>query len=92
MSKERLGYPTQKPVALLERIIEASSGPGDMVLDPFCGCGTTMIAAENLGRRWAGVEISEFALDLIRERRLSDMGITAAIESILVGTGVKTGG
>ena len=52
-----------------------------------------MIAAENLGRRWAGVEISEFALDLIQERRLSDMGVTAEIESILVGTGeAKTGG
>ena len=92
VSKERLGYPTQKPIALLGRIIEASSSPGDMVLDPFCGCGTTIVAAENLGRRWAGIEISEFALDLIRERRLSDMGITAAIESMLVGTGVKTGG
>ena len=92
VSKERLGYPTQKPVALLERIIEASSSPGDMVLDPFCGCGTTMIAAENLGRRWAGVEISAFALDLIRERRLSVRGIAAEIESMLVGTGVKTGG
>ena len=54
VSKERLGYPTQKPVALLERIIEASSNPGDMVLDPFCGCGTTVVAAENLGRHWAG--------------------------------------
>ena len=84
VSKERLGYPTQKPVALLERIIEASSGPGDMVLDPFCGCGTTMIAAENLGRRWAGVEISEFALDLIQERRLSDMGVTARLRAYLL--------
>ena len=92
VSKERLGYPTQKPVALLERIIEASSDPDDMVLDPFCGCGTTIVAAENLGRRWAGIEVSEFALDLIRERRLSEMGITAAIERIPVGTGVKTGG
>lgn len=85
VSKERLGYPTQKPVALLERIIEASSSPGDMVLDPFCGCGTTLVAAEKLGRRWAGVEISEFAIELIQERRLKEMGITAAIEGMAVG-------
>ncbi len=84
VSKERLGYPTQKPVALLERIIEASSSPGDMVLDPFCGCGTTVVAAEKLKRRWAGVEISEFAIDLIQERRLKEMGITAAIEGMAV--------
>ena len=86
VSKERLGYPTQKPVALLERIIEASSNPGDMVLDPFCGCGTTVVAAENLGRHWAGVEISEFAIELIQERRLKEMGITAEIEGMPVGT------
>ena len=83
VSKERLGYPTQKPVALLERIIEASSDPGDMVLDPFCGCGTTVVAAENLGRRWAGIEISGFAIELIRERRLKEMGITVAVEGIM---------
>ena len=92
VSKERLGYPTQKPVALLERIIEASSNPGDMVLDPFCGCGTTVVAAENLGRRWAGIEISEFAINLIQERRLKEMGITAAIEGMAVNTGSKTSG
>ena len=86
VSKERLGYPTQKPVALLERIIEASSSPGDMVLDPFCGCGTTVVAAENLGRRWAGIEISEFAIELIQERRLTEKGITAGIEGMPVGT------
>ena len=86
VSKERLGYPTQKPVALLERIIEASSSPGDMVLDPFCGCGTTVVAAENLGRRWAGIEISGFAIELIQERRLSEMGIAAGIEGMPVDT------
>ena len=84
VSKERLGYPTQKPVALLERIIEASSNPGDMVLDPFCGCGTTVVAAEKLGRRWAGIEISGFAIELIQERRLKEMGIAAAIEGMPV--------
>ena len=92
VSKERLGYPTQKPVALVERIVEASSCPGDMVLDPFCGCGTTVVAAENMGRQWAGIEISGFAIDLIQERRLKGMGITAAIEGMDVGIGSKTGG
>ena len=56
-AKERLGYPTQKPVALLERIIQASSNPGDVVLDPFCGCGTTIDAAEKLGRKWIGIDV-----------------------------------
>ena len=87
VSKERLGYPTQKPIALLERIIEASSSPGGMVLDPFCGCGTTVVAAEKLGRRWAGIEISEFAIGLIQKRRLSEMGIAVAIEGMSVDTG-----
>lgn len=66
--KERLGYPTQKPVALLERIIEASSNPGDLVLDPFCGCGTTVDAAEKLGRKWIGIDITFIAIDLIQTR------------------------
>ena len=55
---ERVGYPTQKPLKLLNRIIEASSNPGDMVLDPFCGCATACVAAENLGREWVGIDIS----------------------------------
>lgn len=67
-AKERLGYPTQKPLSLLERIIRASSNPGDLVLDPFCGCGTTVHAAEALGRRWIGIDISPFSTGLIRER------------------------
>lgn len=65
---ERLGYPTQKPVALLERIIEASSNPGDVVLDPFCGCGTTVDAAQRLGRRWLGIDVTYLAVDLIDKR------------------------
>ena len=68
MAKERLGYPTQKPVALLERIIAASSNPGDLVLDPFCGCGTTVDAAQKLGRKWIGIDITHLAITLIKGR------------------------
>jgi site-specific DNA-methyltransferase (adenine-specific) len=71
VSAERLGYPTQKPLALLERIIEASSSPGDLVLDPFCGCGTAVHAAQKLGRRWVGIDITNLAIGLI-ERRLKE--------------------
>ena len=67
-SAERLGYPTQKPVALLERIIAASSHPGDVVLDPFCGCGTTVDAAQKLGRQWLGIDITHLAITLIKGR------------------------
>ncbi|MEO6751202.1 MAG: site-specific DNA-methyltransferase [Chthoniobacteraceae bacterium] len=67
-AKERLGYPTQKPVALLERIILASSNPGDMVLDPFCGCGTTVDAAQKHGRAWSGIDITHLAITLIKGR------------------------
>ena len=70
-AKERLGYPTQKPEALLERIIKASSNKGDVILDPFCGCGTTVAAAEKLNRRWIGIDITHLAVNLIRHR-LSD--------------------
>src|ERR1035437_8688356 len=65
---ERLGYPTQKPQALLERIIEASSKPGDIVLDPFCGCGTTVHAAQKLGRQWIGIDVTYLAINLIKIR------------------------
>ena len=70
-AQERLGYPTQKPVALLERIIAASSNPGDVVLDPFCGCGTTIDAAQKLGRRWIGIDVTHLAIGLI-EKRLTE--------------------
>ena len=68
VSAERLGYPTQKPEALLERIISESSEPGDTVLDPFCGCGTTVAAAQTLGRRWIGIDVTHLAITLIRNR------------------------
>ena len=67
-ARERLGYPTQKPEALLERIINASSNEGDVVLDPFCGCGTAVAAAERLNRRWIGIDITHLAITLIRHR------------------------
>ncbi len=70
-AQERLGYPTQKPLALLERIVSASSHEGDLVLDPFCGCGTTVHAAQKLNRRWVGIDITHLAIHLI-QRRLKD--------------------
>jgi len=74
---ERLGYPTQKPLALLERIIEMSSNPGDTILDPFCGCGTAIAAAQRLGRRWIGIDITHLSIAL-QKYRLEQMftGIT----------------
>ncbi|HXH58921.1 DNA methyltransferase [Iamia sp.] len=65
---ERLGYPTQKPLALLERIISASSNPGDVVLDPFCGCGTAVVAAEKLGRCWVGIDVTHLSITLMKQR------------------------
>ena len=68
LANERLGYPTQKPLPLLDRIIAASSNPGDMVLDPFCGCGTAIEAAENGNRQWIGIDITYAAISAIQER------------------------
>ncbi|MFL6332342.1 MAG: site-specific DNA-methyltransferase [Pyrinomonadaceae bacterium] len=73
-AKERLGYPTQKPEALLERIINASSNEGDVVLDPFCGCGTTINVAERLKRRWVGIDITHLAVALIQNRLRETFG------------------
>ncbi len=75
-SVERTGYPTQKPLALLRRVVKASSNEGDMVLDPFCGCATTCIAAEQLQRRWVGIDISEKAADLVQSRLREEVGLT----------------
>ena len=79
---ERLGYPTQKPVALLERIIQSSSNEGDVVLDPFCGCGTTIAAAQKLGRRWIGIDITQLAISLIRYRLEDSFGKGCRFEVI----------
>lgn len=70
-AQERLGYPTQKPLALLERIIQASSNEGDVVLDPFCGCGTAIDAAQKLNRQWIGIDVTHLSIGLI-ERRMKD--------------------
>ena len=67
-AKESTGYPTQKPISLYTRFIEASSNPGDVILDPFCGCATTLIAAEQSGRQWIGIDLWDDALDTVRER------------------------
>jgi DNA modification methylase len=81
-AQERLGYPTQKPEALLERIIAASSNEGDVVLDPFCGCGTTIASAQKLKRRWIGIDITHLAIGLIRHRLADSLG-TAAIYEVI---------
>ena len=73
-AKERIGYPTQKPLALLDRIIKASSNEGDMVLDPFCGCATACVAADRLGRKWVGIDISPKAVELVNMRLQQAMG------------------
>ena len=73
-NKERLGYPTQKPISLLRRIIQASSNEGDIVLDPFCGCGTTLYVAEEQNRQWIGVDISQFSAGLVRNRIINNFG------------------
>lgn len=68
MAKERTGYPKQKPLTLLNHVIAASSNPGDIVLDQFCGCATTCVAAHNLYRNWIGIDVGELAIDLVRDR------------------------
>ena len=74
-AKERTGYPTQKPLALLRRIIQASSNPGDLVLDPFCGCATTCVAAQDEGRSWVGIDISAKAAELVQTRMRDELGM-----------------
>ncbi len=74
-AKERVGYPTQKPLALLDRIINASSNPEDVILDPFCGCATACIAAEKNVREWVGIDISPKAVDLVKSRMVNELGM-----------------
>lgn len=80
--QERLGYPTQKPTSLLERIISASSNPGDIILDPFCGCGTTITAAQKLGRPWIGIDITHLAINLIKHRLKHSFGESSKFKVI----------
>ena len=75
MAKERVGYPTQKPVKLVKRIVSASSNEGDLILDPFAGCATAAIAAEDLGRRWVGIDLSEKAAELVKFRLEEHLGL-----------------
>ncbi len=84
-AKERLGYPTQKPLALYERMIKASSNEGDIVLDPFCGCGTTIDAAHTLNRQWMGIDITILALDPMRERLADRHGLKPSIDYQIEG-------
>ena len=84
-AKERLGYPTQKPEALLERIIRASSNEGDVVLDPFCGCGTAVAAAHKLGRQWLGIDITHLAVALMKNRLKTAFELEAGRDYDVVG-------
>ena len=74
-AQERVGYPTQKPLALLDRIIKASSNEGDTVLDPFAGCATACVAAERLQREWVGIDLSPLAAKLVKSRLQKEMGL-----------------
>ena len=89
--KERLGYPTQKPEALLERIIQASSREGDMVLDPFCGCGTAVTAAQKLNRRWIGIDITHLAVALMKNRLKTGNYLVSGKDYEVVGEPVDVG-
>lgn len=85
-SKERLGYATQKPVALLERIISMASNEGDVVFDPFCGCATTLEAAQRLGRRWIGIDIAIHAIKRVAKIRLEDrLGLKEGVDFTVEG-------
>ena len=89
---ERLGYPTQKPEALLERIIEASSNERDVVLDPFCGCGTAVAVAHRLKRRWVGIDITHLAINLMKHRLMNAFGESVTAEYDVVGEPVDVEG
>lgn len=82
---ERLGYPTQKPLALLERIIQASSNEGDVILDPFCGCGTAIAAAEKLNRSWIGIDITHLSISLMKYRLKDSFGLIEKKDYAVIG-------
>ena len=82
-AKERTGYPTQKPLALLTRIIKVSSSEGDIIFDPFCGCATTLIAAEKEQRQWIGIDISDKAVDLVKQRLYEEVQIGALLGKLI---------
>ena len=90
-ARERLGYPTQKPQALLERIIRASSNEGDVVLDPFCGCGTAIAAAENLNRRWLGIDVTHLAVALMKNRLKTAFNLVPEKDYEVMGEPVDVG-
>lgn len=90
-SKERLGYPTQKPIALLERIVQASSNEGDVILDPFCGCGTAVAAAQKLNRGWIGIDITHLAVALMKNRLKTGHDLVAGKDYEVVGEPVDVG-
>ena len=85
MSKERLGYPTQKPEALLERIIQASSNEGDVILDPFCGCGTAVAVAQKLNRQWLGIDVTHLAVALMKSRLKTAFNLDPGADYAVVG-------
>lgn len=89
---ERLGYPTQKPEALLERLIRLTTEPGDVVLDPFCGCGTTVAAAQRLERAWLGIDITHLAVNLIRHRMMESFTDGSGVEFEVVGEPISVEG
>ena len=89
---ESMGYPTQKPQALLERIIEASSNEGDVVLDPFCGCGTAVAAAEKLKRQWVGIDVTHLAVALMKNRLKTAFDIVPGRDYEVVGEPADVGG
>ena len=99
-SKERLGFPTQKPLALLERVVNLSSNPGEIVLDPFCGCGTALVAAQELDRHWIGIDITYLSIAVMRARLKDSFGLAdvpvigqptevEGARAMLAGTGLE---
>ena len=89
---ERLGYPTQKPLALLERIVQASSKEGDIILDPFCGCGTAIAAAQKLNRRWIGIDVTHLSIALMKYRLKDSFGLQEKKDYSVIGEPESIGG